>query len=553
MTPLQELTAGLLREVAIPGEAPGAVAAAAVTAALAAALGRSATVPAETAALLEALERAVLLAGDRDTRAYTEWRAQRGSFAGMQESAAEVVRITESIDDALAATAGAEGLNAIDVSVARLLCRAAAASGRVVGIGNAAAAEARTPTPRSARNEALVHGAPAPTPAKRSGRAALWLPGCRPNDAPRMVVRRAWRCWVEDAEARTWFDATSGMWNVPLGHGRIEVVDAFVQRAQSLHAIDPFQSASVDAYDAAEALVDYTGVEGHVLFSSSGSEAVETALRVALMASPRGAPVYALPGAFHGTTAGAALLSGFESVWGPYPPAVRFVTTAAPSEWRAPGIGFIEPVQGAGGGESLPAAYVRALDAFRRAGGIVVADEVACGLGRAGGATASSGMGLAADIFLFGKGLANGVAPVSATVVSSAIAERLAGRELEDGHTHSNHPPSMAAAAATLRIMSRESTHLRAEETGALIRERLSASGVPVAGRGCFLRVLLPRPIRRDHLFEWLGEARLLVHIPTSLELIDRFMLVPPLDLTRDEIAALIDRAAAVYARARAT
>ena len=111
----------------------------------------------------------------------------------------------------------------------------------------------------------------------------------------------------------------------------------------------------------------------------------------------------------------------------------------------------------------------------------------------------------------------------------------------------------MAAAAATLRIMSRESTHLRAEETGALIRERLAASGVPVAGRGCFLRVPLPRPIRRDHLLDWLGEAGLLVHVPTSLEAVDRFMLVPPLDLTRDEIAALTDRAAAVYARAGAT
>ncbi|MFF3754704.1 aminotransferase class III-fold pyridoxal phosphate-dependent enzyme [Streptomyces sp. NPDC002018] len=500
----------LLDAAAAAASPPGAVAVSGLVAAVAAAVGEAGA-PALAASFRRLTDRALRVA-DQDTEHY--WAsppAPEATTAGPRAVARAAA--------AVAALAGSTRTgNRADLEAARLLAIGAAAAAEGVAALNA-------------------KGRAGTEPSSRTGRVLLAAGSV--GAPPMLRAERAAQCHVFDEQGRDWFDATSGMWNVPLGHGHPEPVIGLLRQSAQLAAVNPFQAGTAIADSVADTLLRLLDrPDAFVFFGSSGSEVVEAALRFGLAALPAGAPVWSLPSAFHGSTAGAAGLSDLPPVWGPLPAAARLPRAAPAHAWSAPGLAFVEPVRAADRCLPLTPRTVRAVRRFQRAGGLVVVDEIAAGLGRAAWPTAGSALGLRADITLLGKGLGNGAAPVSAMVVARHVAEKAtASGPLDFGHTHSNHPASLGAAAACLRVLG--SLDLPART--AALDGVLGRAGIGTTGTG-FLRAV-HGPVRsRTEVMTALRGARLLCHVPSMVTAVGQLVLAPPLTATDAQLDDLVDR-----------
>jgi acetylornithine/succinyldiaminopimelate/putrescine aminotransferase len=500
----------LLRNAANPIQSPGAVAVSGVVAAFAAAIGDAGDTDQKDHSWPGRVK-AALISSDDDTRAY--WG---GDSRGLMETPLAVQ--AEAID--VARTSGRiRSGNHADLDASTILAiGATAAVSRVIEQNQSPQSEAITP------------------------QAALLAPASKPDQSPLLVVSRASGPYLTDESGDEWFDAASGMWNVPLGHGDPIVISAWLSQAIQVAAIDPFLASTSIAERTARQLLEIVGVtNGRVIFASSGSESIEAALRFGLHLSP-GASVWSMPGAFHGATAGAAALSAYPTIWGPLPERALWSTSAHPSEWLSPGIGFVEPIQIGRGGLSISENEVNSINDFQRRGGIVIADEVACGLGRAVWPVAAPTIGLDPDMYVLGKGLTNGVASVSALVISEHVADALQSRgALDFGHTHSNHPAGLAAAAATLSSLST----VNHSEQHQILVSAFRALGVPLKGTG-FLLTSPGSPVSRERLMQALSTVRLVSHSPTTASTIDQITIAPPITITEVEAADLASRVLAV-------
>lgn len=377
---------------------------------------------------------------------------------------------------------------------------------------------------------------------EKVGNGVARLPGIYPDQGSLAAIQSANGVWLTDEHGEHWFDASSGMWNVPLGHGAQAPLAGFLEQALTVAAVDPFQTTTAIADRVADVLTELCAVpEGSVWFVSSGSEAVESAMRLGLAASSSGT-VWSLPNEFHGSTAGAASLSSFGPVWSPFRESQRLSRVAPAGEWVAPGVGIFEPVSGVSGCVGVSEETLNGLRAFQRAGGILVADEVACGLGRAAWPTVSQQMGISPDIVLLGKGLGNGVSPVACIIATSeTCAKATAHGGFDDGHTHSNHPASLGAAFQTL--VSLRAVDFRRQE--ATFRAALDEAGVRTTGQG-FFRAVHGRAVERSQIREALIKCRLMVHMPTSLSMCSSLILAPPVVLTHDEAVTLANKVQSV-------
>lgn len=487
---------------------PGAVAAAAVVAAVAAAVGQAGDVAGESHAAWRRLVADALRDADSDIEAY--WGA---SVAASVDTPQAVSKTASRI---AAMTAGIDEGNRADLGVAYLLSVAAAAAASLVARYN-------KPEPNL------------------MGEAALLRPAAKMRSAPLVTIARAQGCYVYDEAHDKWFDASSGMWNVPLGHGHPAPLAAMLDQAARLSATDPFQTDSAVVEAAARRIRDYCEYpRAKVIFGSSGSEVIEIAMRLGLAALPADAPVWAMPSAFHGSTAGAAALSAFDAVWGPLPHSAKWPRTATPAHWTAPGLAFAEPLSPSSGYEPLAREDVEQIRRFQRDGGILVMDEITTGLGRAGNPLAAPSAGIQPDMTAVGKGLGNGLIPVSALLVDADVAHRAIGdRAIDYGHTHTNHV--LAAASAVIDTLS----SLRYPQRSGALRAACGRAGLAVRGSG-FLAVISGRPVDRQTVLNALTSARLLCHLPTMSELISQLVLAPPLTATDGELDDLIERAGMV-------
>jgi len=495
----------MLKEIAAVGSPPGAVAAAGVVGAIAAAVGIAGGLGEPLDAANEILELA-----DADTTAY--WSGDEGATWSTP------IAVAEAVDDLADRLLRIEMGNLADVDAARCLAFGASASAHVV-----------------AQHNSMQPGV------QKSGRTTLLA--AAPSDAsPLLNVSRAAGPYLWDSSGAVWFDATAGMWNVPLGHGASEPIAAWVSQVVQVAAVDPFVATTSICEALGERLVELTDMpRASVVLNSSGSDANETALRFALAAArdAAGPPtVWALPTSFHGSTAGVAVLSSFSAISGPLPEQARWPHIAPPSAWTTPGIAFVEPVSASRGAEALSAAEALAIADFQSRGGIIIADEIASGLGRAGWPLASRAVGLEPDVITLGKGLTNGVAPLSATIISERIAAAAAHRGLDFGHTYSNHPASAAAAFATLDALAA----LDLDEQASKLKLALSDAGVPAIGRGSMLAIRGTSQVSRAAIHEALTSAQLVVHLLSAVQQTSELILCPPLNLTDTELEDLASR-----------
>jgi putrescine---pyruvate transaminase len=318
-------------------------------------------------------------------------------------------------------------------------------------------------------------------------------------------------CWLQDQAGRRLLDGLAGLWCVNVGYGRHEIVEAVRQQMEQL-AYYPsfFNSTTEPAIRLAARLAELAprGL-GHAMFSNSGSEANETALKLILgywhlRGQPKKTKVITREFAYHGVTLATASMTGLPSCQTPFGlPLPGFLHVPAPHAYaagREPGeytewclqeterlilqedpatiaAMFIEPVQGAGGVIVPPPGYLsRMRELARKYEILFVADEVITGFGRLGTWFASDLWKLDPDLMCLAKGLTSGYLPLGATLVSDEIAECLIrGGYLAHGFTYSGHPASCAAALANLEIIDREHLVDRTRnETGPYFQQRLT-------------------------------------------------------------------------------
>jgi 4-aminobutyrate aminotransferase/(S)-3-amino-2-methylpropionate transaminase len=314
---------------------------------------------------------------------------------------------------------------------------------------------------------------------------------------------------VTDADGNRYVDLLAGFGAAVLGYAHPELTAAVSAQAGELqHAMGDVYPA-VQKVELLEALVRVLpGDLGDVILSSSGSDAVESALKTALVATGRPG-VVAFEGAYHGlglgaldTTHRADFRAPFE---GRLAQKTRFVpygdAEAARRAAREIDAGAIlfEPIQGRGGIVFPPEGFVAALrEIADEVGALLIADEVYTGLGRTGRWLACEHEGVLPDVVALGKALGGGF-PLSACAGVRGVMKRWPASRGEAVHTstHLGNPVGCAAGTTVLRVMERDALVKRAEEVGAswLTRLRRVLARSPhvreVRGRGLLLAVEL--------------------------------------------------------------
>jgi adenosylmethionine-8-amino-7-oxononanoate aminotransferase len=399
---------------------------------------------------------------------------------------------------------------------------------------------------------------------------------------------------VEDAEGERWFDTLSGLWLVNIGHGRREIADAAYRQMLEL-AFSPHDTVSpVTAALSARLARLAQDPASRVYFTSGGSEANETALKVAknyhhLKGEPNRWKVLSRRGSYHGATLACTSLGrggpaggSVPAQFGPLVPGNIHVAQASPYKCHlcardgdctlecakeverailheGPGTvaAFIgEPISAAAGIHvPHPDYWPTIREICTRHGVLLIADEVITGFGRTGKMFAMEHWGVKPDIFTVAKGLTSGYLPIGAAVVSGAVADAFLGEGDAFQHllTFGGNPASCAAALANLDIMENEHMAARSAEMGTYLYERLKTlSKHKIVGdvRGglgllCAIELVQDRatraPFPKEAKLDKVATMAMREH-----HLLGRanhiIPLAPPLCITREEIDEAVAR-----------
>jgi len=331
------------------------------------------------------------------------------------------------------------------------------------------------------------------------------------KSAPRMVVSAKDMHYVTD-DGRKLLDGASGMWCVNAGHCRDRIVVAVQNEVATLDYAPPFQWAHPKAFELASRLTAILpGNLDHVFFGNSGSEAVDTAIKIALAYHRQNGEasrtrLIGRERGYHGVGIGGTsvggisnnrkqfgtLLAGIDHLPHTHNLAENAYSRGQP-EWGAHladdlerlvalhdastiAAVIVEPVAGSTGVLIPPKGYLdRLREICTRHGILLIFDEVITGFGRVADAFASEFFGVQPDMITMAKGLTNGTVPMSAIAVSSEIfktfMEGPAGIELFHGYTYSAHPLACAAALATLDVYAEEGLFARTGEMAPIFED----------------------------------------------------------------------------------
>ena len=314
---------------------------------------------------------------------------------------------------------------------------------------------------------------------------------------PRMMVAAQGRYYT-DAEGRQIFDGLSGLWTCGLGHGREEIAEAIAQQARTLDYSPGFQFGQPKSFELANRIVELMP-EGlnRVFFTGSGSESVETALKIAraywrkhgqasktrLIGRAKG---------YHGVNFGGISVGGLapnRALYGQGIDAIHLAHTMLPENSFSRGMPtsgehlaneleqqvmlhdasniaavIVEPMAGSAGVIPPPEGYLKRLRQICDQHNILlIFDEVITGFGRVGSYTGAAEFGVTPDLMTTAKQLTNGVVPMGAVIAKQEIYDIFMDKggpeymlELPHGYTYSGHPVACAAALAALDILEQE-------------------------------------------------------------------------------------------------
>jgi len=332
-----------------------------------------------------------------------------------------------------------------------------------------------------------------------------------------------------DVDGNRYLDLIAGFGAVNLGHGNPVVLEAIRRQSKDLIQGLGDLHAHEAKIELARRLAEITpGNLNTSFFSSTGAEAVETALKTAVMATGK-TGVIAFSGAYHGLGYGALQVTDRDTFRGPFEKQFgKFATFASFPDTRSYGskatervmdalsrivtkarrsahpIGavILEPVQGRGGMRQVPADFLKALRAWCDTQGILmILDEVFTGFGRTGSMFAVDKSGIVPDLMCLGKSLANGL-PLSVCIGTARVMHAWGASTGEAIHTSTflGNPLGCAAALATLSELTSKKFPERARSLGELFRrelyklkERHSCIG-EIRGPGLFIGIELVEP-----------------------------------------------------------
>jgi 4-aminobutyrate--pyruvate transaminase len=310
-----------------------------------------------------------------------------------------------------------------------------------------------------------------------------------------LVITRGEGVYVYDDEGRRYLEGMAGLWCASLGFSERRLADAAYRQMCELPFYHSF-AGKVPAIstELAERLIRMAPAEmGKVLFANSGSEANDTAIKLAwyinnALGRPQKKKIISRKRAYHGVTVATASLTGLAFAHDDFDlPIERILHTDCPHYYRGarPGEGeeafaarlaanleqlildegpdtvaafFAEPVMGAGGVIVPPATYFDRIQPILKKYDILfVADEVICGFGRTGYMFGSQTFNLQPDMITVAKGLSAGYLPISGTLVSNTLYDILVAQSdklgiFGHGYTYSSHPVPAAVALEALKI-----------------------------------------------------------------------------------------------------
>ena len=325
--------------------------------------------------------------------------------------------------------------------------------------------------------------------------------------------------WIIGADGRRYLDASGQAAVVSIGHGVQQIADAMAAQAGQIAFAHTTQFQSEAAEKLAVRLLALAPPNfqngGRVYFTSGGSEATETAIKLARQfhlesGQPTRYRVVSRRQSYHGSTLGAMSVSGNVVRRAPYAPllpdwghiapcfcyhcpfdktfpscniacADDLKTFLSSNDASTVSAFVFEPIVGATlGAAAPPDGYVkRVAEICHKHNIVLIADEIMTGMGRTGKPFAVQQWGVLPDLILMGKGIASGYAPLGAVLISSRVAEVFArgSGAFQHGFTYQAHPISTAAGNAVVDILEKQNLFARVEPVAKLLREFL----VPLA------------------------------------------------------------------------
>ena len=332
-------------------------------------------------------------------------------------------------------------------------------------------------------------------PSRPNNLDAFWMPYSDNKyfkDKPRMLARAEGMSYFTP-EGREILDGTAGLWCCNAGHGRREIVEAIQKQAAVMDFAPTFQLGHPIAFEAAARVAELTpeGMD-RVFFVNSGSEAADTALKIALAwhkarGDSQRVRLVGRERGYHGVGFGGMSVGGIgpnRKQFGAQLPYVDHLphTHGVPGNLFARGLPenganladvlenlvalhgdtiaavMVEPVAGSTGVLVPPKGYLKRLrELCTKHGILLIFDEVITGFGRIGANFGAERLGVTPDIMTMAKGLTNAAVPMGAVATSNDVYDTIvngvpAGIELFHGYTYSGHPLASAAAIATLEL-----------------------------------------------------------------------------------------------------
>ena len=356
---------------------------------------------------------------------------------------------------------------------------------------------------------------------------AFWMPFTANRQfkkSPRMLTRAAgMHYWTDDG--RQILDSSAGMWCVNAGHARPKIVKAIAEQAAELDYAPPFQMAHPKAFELADRVAKLTPAGlNKIFFTNSGSESVDTALKMALAyhrvrGEGHRTRLIGRERGYHGVNFGGISVGGIVSnrkMFGTLLSGVDHIRHTHDLTRNAFSVGqpehgaeladdlerlcllhdastiaavIVEPVAGSTGVLVPPKGYLQRLrEICDKHGILLIFDEVITGFGRMGTNFAADYYGVVPDMLNFAKCVTNGVIPLGGVICRDKLYDAMMNTQAPEhvveffhGYTYSGHPVACAAAIATLELFQRDQLFARAGQMGKVLGDAFHSTfmGLP--------------------------------------------------------------------------
>ena len=394
-------------------------------------------------------------------------------------------------------------------------------------------------------------------------------PFAKPTRERFITVARGEGARIYDVDGNEYIDGMASLWYCTIGHGRRDMADAIARQIGTIEAysaFDPFTTRVAD--ELCERIVALSPLsDGRVFLCNSGSEAVDSAMKLARLAHvqaghPERTLIISRGRGYHGTNYGGTSAQGIPPNRAGYGPLVGDVVHVEPddieglakvmSENSARLAAVIsEPVQGAGGVFPPTEGYLQQLRKLcDQHGAYLIFDEVITGFGRLGTWFGAQHFGVTPDLLTFAKAVTSGYQPLGGVILARKVCEPIeadAGFLLRHGYTYSGHAAACAAALTNLDIIEREDLLERAKHIGARLESglgALAADGMIDHARG---RVAVWAAAHKPGIDPFVVRDRMLAGGAITRALnTDTNSFCPPLVITDAELDRLIDTFATV-------